>query len=112
MCLSRASSSRYSPATRACASSFSSWLPSSSRMSATRDRFSRVSARRDSVSLRRSLYFETPAASSRKTRSSSGFASITREIMPCSMIAYARGPRPVPRNRSWMSRRRTGMLLM
>ena len=30
---------------------------------------------------------DTPAASSRKTRSSSGLASITREIIPCSMIA-------------------------
>ena len=56
-------------------------------MSSTRDRFSRVSAMRPSVSLRRSLYLETPAASSRNTRSSSGFASITREIIPCSMIA-------------------------
>ena len=71
----------------ACASSFSSWLASSMRMSSTRERLSRVSARRPSVSLRRSLYFETPAASSRKTRSSSGFASMTREIIPCSMIA-------------------------
>jgi hypothetical protein len=38
------------------------------------------------VSRRRSRYFETPAASSRKTRSSSGFDVMTREIMPCSMI--------------------------
>jgi hypothetical protein len=52
------------------------------------------------VSRRRSLYLETPAASSRKMRNSSGLASITREIIPCSMIAYARGPRPVPRKRS------------
>ena len=37
--------------------------------------------------LRRSRYFDTPAASSRKTRSSSGFASTMREIIPCSMIA-------------------------
>jgi hypothetical protein len=43
-------------------------------MSSTRARFLRVSASRPSVSLRRSLYFETPAASSRKTRSSSGLA--------------------------------------
>ncbi len=42
------------------------------RMSSTRDRFSRVSASRPSVSLRRSLYLDTPAASSRKMRSSSG----------------------------------------
>ena len=42
---------------------------------------------RDSVSLRRSLYLEMPAASSRKERMSSAFASITREIMFCSMIA-------------------------
>jgi hypothetical protein len=40
-----------------------------------------------SVSRRRSLYLETPAASSRKKRSSSGFASMMREIMPCSMMA-------------------------
>lgn len=37
-----------------------------------RARFSRVSARRFSVSRRRSLYLETPAASSRNRRSSSG----------------------------------------
>jgi hypothetical protein len=41
-----------------------------------------------------------------------GFASMIREIIPCSMIAYAAGPRPVPMNRSVMSRRRTGWLLM
>ena len=41
-------------------------------MSSTRVRFSRVSCRRFSVSRRRSLYFDTPAASSRNTRSSSG----------------------------------------
>jgi hypothetical protein len=50
------------------------------------DRFSRVSSRRSSVSRRRSRYLDTPAASSRKTRSSSGFDVITREIIPCSMI--------------------------
>ena len=44
-------------------------------------------ASRNSVSRRRSRYFETPAASSRNTRSSSGLASMMREIMPCSMIA-------------------------
>ena len=42
---------------------------------------------RSSVSRRRSRYLETPAASSRNTRSSSGLASMMREIMPCSMIA-------------------------
>src|SRR6266702_2946759 len=52
-----------------------------------RARFSRVSARRCAVSRRRSLYLDTPAASSRNTRSSSGFASMIREIMPCSMMA-------------------------
>ena len=46
-----------------------------------------VSASRNSVSRRRSRYFDTPAASSRKMRSSSGLASMMREIMPCSMIA-------------------------
>ena len=40
-----------------------------------------------SVSRRRSLYLEMPAASSTKPRSSSGRASMTREIMPCSMMA-------------------------
>ena len=40
-----------------------------------------------SVSLRRSLYLEMPAASSMNARMSSGFDSMTREIMPCSMIA-------------------------
>ena len=43
-------------------------------MSSTRSRFSRVSASRNSVSRRRSRYFDTPAASSRKMRSSSGLA--------------------------------------
>jgi hypothetical protein len=52
-----------------------------------RTRFSRVSARRFSVSRRRSLYLVMPAASSRKARSSSGRASMMREIMPCSMMA-------------------------
>ena len=47
----------------------------------------RVARSRFSVSRRRSLYFEMPAASSRKTRSSSGRASTMREIMPCSMMA-------------------------
>ena len=56
-------------------------------MSSTRVRFSRVSASRFSVSRRRSLYLETPAASSRNMRSSSGLASMIREIMPCPMIA-------------------------
>ena len=68
-------------------SSFSRFAPSSRTMSSTRVRFSRVSCRRFSVSRRRSLYFDTPAASSRNTRSSSGFASIRRAIMPCPMIA-------------------------
>ncbi|CFP71179.1 Uncharacterised protein [Bordetella pertussis] len=50
-----ACSSRYLRATSAWASSLSSWLPSSRRMSSTRVRFSRVSDRRFSVSRRRSL---------------------------------------------------------
>jgi hypothetical protein len=61
--------------------------PSSRRMSSTRVRFSRVSAMRFSVSLRRSLYLVTPAASSRKTRNSSGLASMMREIVPWPMMA-------------------------
>ena len=67
-CFSRASNSRYSVATLACASSRASCAPSSMRMSSTRARFSRVSAIRLSVSRRRSRYLETPAASSRNTR--------------------------------------------
>jgi hypothetical protein len=69
-------------ATSACFSSLSICAPSSRRMSSTRVRFSRVSASRFSVSRRRSLYLETPAASSRNTRISSGLASMMREIMP------------------------------
>jgi hypothetical protein len=64
-----------------------SWRPSSSRRSVRRSRFSSVRRMRDSVSRRRSLYLEIPAASSINTRSSSGLDSIRREIMPCSMIA-------------------------
>ena len=56
-------------------------------MSSTRVRFSRVSFSRFSVSRRRSLYFETPAASSRNKRSSSGLLSMMREIVPWPMIA-------------------------
>jgi hypothetical protein len=48
--------------------------------------FARI-LQRFSVSRRRSLYLDTPAASSRKIRSSSGRASMMREIMPCPMIA-------------------------
>src|SRR5438132_3854744 len=33
------------------------------------------------------IYLDTPAASSRNTRSSSGLASMMREIIPCSMMA-------------------------
>ena len=62
--------------------------------------------------VRRRDITDTPATSSRNTRSSSGLDVITREIMPCSMIAYARGPRPVPRNISVMSRLRTCWPLM
>src|SRR3546814_9450977 len=79
------------------------WI--SERRSLRRERFSRVCLIRDSVSLRRSLYFEMPAASSSHCRNSSGLASIIRETMPCSMIAYwFLPPRPVPRNRSVTSR--------
>jgi hypothetical protein len=74
-------------ATSAWPSSLSRLLPSSRRMSSTRVRFSRVSPRRFSVSRRRSLYLDTPAASSRKIRMSSGLASMIREIMPCPMMA-------------------------
>lgn len=59
----------------------------SSRKSLKRSKFSRVCLIRFSVSRRRSLYFEMPAASSKNTRSSSGLASIKREIVPCSMMA-------------------------
>ena len=81
-------------------------------MSSTRVRFSRVSRKRSSVSRLRSLYLEMPAASSKNTRSSSGFASTIREIVFWPIIAYALPPRPVPKNRSATSRRRTAVLLM
>ena len=55
----------YCLATSAWPVSFSICLSSSWRMSSTRLRLSRASFRRDSVSLRRSLYLEMPAASSR-----------------------------------------------
>lgn len=61
-------------------------LAISSRRSLRRSRFSRVCRIRVSVSLRRSLYLEMPAASSRYTRRSSGRASMIWLIMPCSMI--------------------------
>ncbi len=48
----------------------------------------------------------------RKTRSSSGRASMMRDTVPWPIMAYARGPRPVPRNRSWTSLRRTLWLLI
>ena len=76
-----------SGATSACCSSLTICASSSRRMSSTRVRLSRVSASRFSVSRRRSLYFETPAASSRNTRSSSGRASMMRLIIPWPMIA-------------------------
>ena len=45
------------------------------------------------------------------TRSSSGRASMMRDTVPWPIIAYARGPRPVPRNMSCTSLRRTTWLL-
>jgi hypothetical protein len=52
-----------------------------------RVRFSRVSFSRFSVSRRRSLYLETPAASSRNRRSSSGRDSMMRLMVPWPMMA-------------------------
>ncbi|MNV50481.1 hypothetical protein D3C71_1424950 [compost metagenome] len=88
-CLSVASACRvlYLAATSACFSSFSRLAFSSRRMSSTRVRFSRVSDRRFSVSRRRSLYLETPAASSRNRRSSSGRLSMMRLMVPWPMMA-------------------------
>ena len=60
---------------------------SSRKISCTRTKFSWVSSKRAAVSLRRSLYLETPAASSRKTRSSSGFDSKIREMVPWPIMA-------------------------
>jgi hypothetical protein len=68
-------------------SSLSRLALSSRRMSSTRVRFSRVSFRRFSVSRRRSLYLETPAASSRNRRSSSGRDSMMRLMVPWPMMA-------------------------
>ena len=56
-------------------------------MSSTRVRFSRVSFSRLAVSRRRSLYLDTPAASSRNSRSSSGLLSMMRLMVPCPMMA-------------------------
>ncbi len=53
-----------------------------------------------------------PAASSRNSRISSGFALTICSTRPCSMIAYARVPTPVPRKSSVMSFNRHGTLLM
>ena len=76
----------YCSACLACRARCCSCLPTSSRRSLRRSRFSRVWRMRVSVSLRRSLYLEMPAASSRYTRRSSGRASMIWLIMPCSMI--------------------------
>ena len=56
-------------------------------MSSTRVKFSRVSDKRFSVSRRRSLYLETPAASSKNKRNSSGRDSMMRLIVPWPMMA-------------------------
>jgi hypothetical protein len=53
-----------------------------------------------------------PAASSMKCRISSGFALTSCSTRPCSMIAYAFVPTPVPRKSSVMSFRRHGAWLM
>ncbi len=80
--------SLYFSALAACLPSTSRRCVISERRSLRRARFSRVPRMRDSVSLRRSLYLEIPAASSSHWRSSSGLAVIIVETMPCSMIAY------------------------
>ena len=77
----------YFSAEFACRCNLDSCLCNSSRISLIRSRFSSARLIRFSVSRRRSLYFEMPAASSTNTRSSWGRASISREIISCSMIA-------------------------
>jgi len=76
-----------------------SWRSSSERMSPTRSRFSRVDLILDSVSRFRALYLVTSAASSMKTRRSSGVASVRAPILPCWMTAKAFCPVPLPRKR-------------
>jgi hypothetical protein len=56
------------------------------RMSSTRDRFSRVSAMVLGLAPALAIFGDSRGPS-RNTRSSSGRASMTRAIMPCSMIA-------------------------
>ena len=65
-----------------------------------------------SAAMRRLRKRVTPAASSMKSRRSSGFAFTICSMRPCSMIAYARVPTPVPRKSSVMSFNRHGTRLM
>ncbi len=51
-------------------------------------------------SILRFLYFDTPAASSKMTRRSIGFASAKYEIVPCEMIDSESRPNPVSRTKS------------
>ena len=78
----------------------------SETMSVRRRRFPRVSSSFTSAWRLRILYFETPAASSMSRRRSCGFVERIRSIFCCSMIEYARTPRPVPRRISCTSLRR------
>src|SRR5439155_368280 len=52
-----------------------------------------------------------PAASSNSDRRSSAFSDSRASIILASMTTAASAPSPVPRNRSWMSRSRTGWRL-
>ncbi len=83
------------------------WLCTSARRSSTRCRSPAVSSRRRSVVCRRSRYRPMPAASSNNDRRSSARSERRYSIILASITTPASLPRPVPRSRSWMSRRRT-----
>src|SRR5881392_2765193 len=75
--------------------------------SSSRARSAAVSSSRRSVLVLRSRYSPIPAASSNRARRSSAFSESSASIILASITTAASAPRPVPRSRSWMSRRRT-----
>ena len=77
-------------------------------MSDTRSKCCRVDSIRRSASFFLALYLVMPAASSMRVRRSSGRDETMKPIRPCSMMAYAFEPTPVPRKNSTMSRKRQG----
>ncbi len=81
-------------------------------MSDTRIRFWRVCSSFFSAAFFLALNLVIPAASSMIARRSCGRELTIWPIRPCSMIAYALVPTPVPRKKSVMSRSRHGVLLM